>query len=752
MTTIDQLAAAALAGQASPAGLPDVAQLARLANELFAALPGQSAPTKFAGPSLPGAGVSPAAASSGATLVEPPIPSGFAPSPAAASTGGVSPALGGSPEITPTIALFPDAAILVGLAQSAAGAAPGQSLPAPGGPSLPGFGGASSTPLSGATVFEPPLGAATPIAGAPAAAIPLNPPNGTPAPAGSPTSAPHGLAGIDLGQLAGLTAPPTPVFHQSIGATNSLAGSGVSPDSASIPGGNSSAALQPPDVTPPPQVLLDNGIQAPSSAGSITGPTDGASPVHTGGHVPIPFETDLKVLLAPLAQDTSSIAPIGASTSDFYFLNHVFAPTADHTPGLASQFSSAHPAFDVNAIRRDFPILNERVNGKPLIWFDNAATTQKPKSVIDRITYFYEHENSNIHRAAHELAARATDAYEGARSKVARFLGASSPADIIFTRGATEAVNLVAATFGHQHVNAGDEIVITNLEHHANIVPWQMLCLAKGAKLRVAPVDDHGALLLDEFSKLLNNKTKIVAFTQVSNALGTITPAKTIVDMAKRVGARVLVDGAQSVSHMKVDVQDIGADFFVFSGHKLFAPTGIGVLYAKPELMDTLPPYQTGGNMIRDVTFERTEIHGSPQRFEAGTGNIADAVGLGAAIDYVERIGLDNIGRYEHGLLEYGTRRLLEIPNLRIIGTAPDKASVISLIINGLPSEEIGAKLNAYGIAVRSGHHCAQPILRRFGQETTVRPSFAFYNTCGEIDVLVAALKDIQAETGLPRV
>lgn len=422
------------------------------------------------------------------------------------------------------------------------------------------------------------------------------------------------------------------------------------------------------------------------------------------------------------------------------------------TPSFDPGLSSSHVAFDVQAIRRrDFPILNETVNGRPLIWFDNAATTQKPKSVIERIKYFYEHENSNIHRAAHELAARATDAYEGARNKVTRFLNAGSAEEIIFTRGTTESINLVAATFGNQHIGPGDEIVITNLEHHANIVPWQQLALAKGAKLRVAPVDDNGALLLDEFGKLLNAKTKLVAFTQVSNALGTITPAKAIVEMAHRGGARVLVDGAQSVSHMKVDVQDLDADFFVFSGHKLFGPTGIGVRYGKKDLMDSLPPYQTGGNMIKDVTFERVLFHASPQRFEAGTGNIADAVGLGAAIDYVERIGLDAIAKYEHSLLVYATKRLKEIPNLRIIGNAPEKASVISLVIKGVPSEEVGSKLNKYGIAVRSGHHCAQPILRRFGQETTVRPSFAFYNTCAEIDVLVAALKDIKTETGLTR-
>ena len=318
----------------------------------------------------------------------------------------------------------------------------------------------------------------------------------------------------------------------------------------------------------------------------------------------------------------------------------------------------------------------------------------------------------------------------------------------MFTRGTTESINLVAATFGLKHVDEGDEIVITHLEHHANIVPWQQLALAKGAKLRVAPVDDRGVVLLEEYNKLLNGRTKLVSFTQVSNALGTVTPAKEMVDMAKRVGARVLVDGAQSVSHMKVDVQQLGADFFVFSGHKLFGPTGIGVLWGKKELLDSLPPYQTGGNMIQDVTLERSIFHNAPNRFEAGTGNIADAVGLGAAIDYVERIGLDNINRYEHGLITYATKHLLDVPGLTIIGTAPEKAGVISLILKGVPSEEVGGRLNKYGIAVRSGHHCAQPILRRFGQETTVRPSFAFYNTCGEIDLLVSALRDIQRQSG----
>lgn len=491
----------------------------------------------------------------------------------------------------------------------------------------------------------------------------------------------------------------------------------------------------------------------PPSAGTVADSPASPAPI------PLPYDADLKALLGEISGETRAFDPTGGVGSSLYFLKDlggghphgaggIGVPGAQ-APRLQSEFASAHPPFDVNAIRRDFPILSEHVNGRPLVWLDNAATTQKPKAVIDRLVHFYEHENSNIHRAAHELAARSTDAYEGARQKVQRFINAPSIEEIVFTRGTTESINLVAATFGLKHVHEGDEIVITHLEHHANIVPWQQLALAKGAKLRVAPVDDRGVVLLEEYSKLLNGRTKLVAFTQVSNALGTVTPAKQMVEMAKRVGARVLLDGAQSVSHMKVDVQDLDPDFFVFSGHKLFGPTGIGVLWGKEDLLNSLPPYQTGGNMIQDVTLERSIFHNAPNRFEAGTGNIADAVGLGAAIDYVERIGLDNIAAYEHSLIVYATKRLLEdVPGIRIIGTSPEKAGVISLVLKGVPSEEVGARLNKYGIAVRSGHHCAQPILRRFGQETTVRPSFAFYNTCGEIDLLVAALREIQSDSG----
>lgn len=406
----------------------------------------------------------------------------------------------------------------------------------------------------------------------------------------------------------------------------------------------------------------------------------------------------------------------------------------------------SHPTqLDANLIKKDFPILNERVNGRQLVWLDNAATTQKPKSVIERISYFYEHENSNIHRAAHELAARATDAYEGAREKVRGFLNARSVNEIIFVRGTTEAINLVAQSWGRQNLKEGDEIILSHLEHHANIVPWQLLAKEKGLKIRVIPVDDDGQLLLDEYQKLLNPRTKLVSFTQVSNALGTITPAKRIIELAHNAGAKVLLDGAQSVSHLKADVQDLNPDWFVFSGHKVFGPTGIGALYGKEDLLNETQPWQGGGNMIKDVTFDHTQFHDAPGRFEAGTGNIADAVGLGAAIDYVNSIGIELIEQYEHQLLLYATRLLKDIPGLRLIGTAKEKASVLSFVIPGLKTEEIGAALNKEGIAVRSGHHCAQPILRRFGVEGTVRPSLAFYNTCQDVDALVAAIYRIKS-------
>lgn len=440
----------------------------------------------------------------------------------------------------------------------------------------------------------------------------------------------------------------------------------------------------------------------------------------------------------PLPTQTS--LPISAANpQSYYFLTE----TATQAVKSAPAFSSAHPAFDVHAVRKDFPILRELVNGRPLIWFDNAATTQKPQVVIDRVSYFYQHENSNIHRAAHALAARATDAYEEARETVRRFINAPSVDNIVFVRGTTEAINLVAKTWGKKHIGAGDEIVISHLEHHANIVPWQQLCQETGAVLKVAPVDDSGQVLLAEYQKLLTSKVKLVSFTQVSNALGTVTPAAEMIAMAQRIGAKVLLDGAQSVSHMRTDVQALNPDFLVFSGHKVFGPTGIGTLYGKQDVLNDMPAWQGGGNMIQDVTFDKTVYHEAPAKFEAGTGNIADAVGMGAALQYVERIGIENIARYEHALLEYATQALSQIDGLRLIGTAQDKASVLSFQLKGYQSEEVGAALNEEGIAVRSGHHCAQPILRRFGVETTVRPSLAFYNTTAEVDAMVSVLRKL---------
>lgn len=429
--------------------------------------------------------------------------------------------------------------------------------------------------------------------------------------------------------------------------------------------------------------------------------------------------------------------PLADSANSFYFIKSGAA--FENTPTLPYDTLKSH--FDVQSIRRDFPILQETVRGRPLVWLDNAATTQKPQVVIDRISRFYQTENSNIHRAAHELAARATDAYEESRNAIKNFLNASSPNEIIFTRGTTESINLVANSWGDQHLGPDDEIIISYLEHHANIVPWQQLSQKKGFKIRVIPVDEQGNLLFDEYSKLLSSRTKLVSFTHVSNALGTITPAKAIIDSAHRVGAKVLLDGAQSVSHIAIDLQYLNPDFFVFSGHKIFGPTGIGVLYGKEDILNNTQPYQSGGNMIRDVSFEKTEFHAVPNRFEAGTGNIADAVGLGAAIRYLQAIGIDNIYHYEHDLLDYATRSLKQIAGVTLIGTATEKTSVLSFTLSGYSNNEVGQALNEVGVAVRTGHHCAQPILRRLGYESSVRPSLAFYNTHQEIDLLALTVE-----------
>jgi cysteine desulfurase/selenocysteine lyase len=441
--------------------------------------------------------------------------------------------------------------------------------------------------------------------------------------------------------------------------------------------------------------------------------------------------------------DAVPAAPAALNAANGDESNYHFLTAAEPVPQLPDD----HEVFDVNAIREDFPILKETINGKPLIWFDNAATTQKPQSVIDRISYFYAHENSNIHRAAHELAARATDAYEEARETVAEFIGAPSADNIVFVRGTTEAINLVAHAWGGKHLQPGDEIVITNLEHHANIVPWQLISQKTGAILKVAPIDDAGNLLLNEFENLLGPRTKLVSASQVSNALGTVVPVDKIVELGHRYGAKVLIDGAQSIQHIPVNVAELGADFFVFSGHKIYGPTGIGALYGTEEALTETPPWQGGGHMIADVTIERSLYQGPPTKFEAGTGNIADAVGLTEALRYVQRLGVERIAAYEHSLLEYATPRLADIPGVRLVGTATEKASVLSFVLAGHEPLEVGKALNAEGIAVRAGHHCAQPTLRRLGLEATVRPSFSFYNTFEEIDVFLRAVRRI-AEGG----
>jgi cysteine desulfurase/selenocysteine lyase len=411
---------------------------------------------------------------------------------------------------------------------------------------------------------------------------------------------------------------------------------------------------------------------------------------------------------------------------------------------MSALTSEVSAGFDVDKVREDFPVLKQRIHGKPLVYLDNAATAQKPLAVIQAIRKFYEVDCANIHRGVHELSQRSTAAYEETRSKAKRFLNARSRNELIFVRGATEGINLVAASWGRKNVKAGDEVVISALEHHSNIVPWQMLCEEKGARLRVIPMDDRGELLLDEYEKLLGPRTRMVAVGHVSNALGTINPVRQIVEMAHRAGALALIDGAQAAPHLKIDVQALDADFYTFSGHKVYGPTGIGILYGKARLLNAMPPYQGGGDMIKSVTFEKTIYADLPYKFEAGTPNIAGGIGLGAAFDYVTRIGLDKIAAYEHELLVYGTEALSRIPGLRLIGTAREKAAVLSFVMDGIHPHDIGTVLDRQGIAVRTGHHCAQPVMDRFGVPATARASLAFYNTVAEIDALVAGLGKVK--------
>ena len=414
--------------------------------------------------------------------------------------------------------------------------------------------------------------------------------------------------------------------------------------------------------------------------------------------------------------------------------------TSSNQTTREDQLTKSVAEFDVARIREDFPILKQTVNGKPLVYLDNAATSQKPQVVLDALTRYYTTENSNVHRGVHTLSQMATDDYEAARSKVQRFINAEDEREIIFVRGTTEGINLVAQSFGRQNVHEGDEIVVSAMEHHSNIVPWQMLCEEAGAKLRVIPINDAGELLLDEYEKLLNPRTKLVSIVHVSNALGTINPVKKIVEIAHARGVPVLLDGAQAVPHCPVDVRDLDCDFYAFSGHKLYGPTGIGVLYGKAERLEAMPPYQGGGEMIKSVTFEKTIYNTLPNKFEAGTPNIAGSIGLGAAIDYVTDLGLDRIGAYERGLLEYGTELLSSFSNVRMIGTAKEKSGILSFVMDGVHPHDIGTILDAEGIAVRAGHHCAQPVMQRFGLSATARASLAFYNTKEEMDALIKGI------------
>jgi cysteine desulfurase / selenocysteine lyase len=777
------------------AAVPDPAVIARLANEFFAALPGAAAPDyprdvfsvaavpnprAVAPPGIPGVPQLPssppsgalneadfraiAASLAGATPLAPQVSAAAPPPAMPGSPSSVDGGRGGpwaaAPQIpaaaemysfpgVPAMPSSPPTAPPGGADLAAVPAAPvaGNSVDGsradpwaapPNFPtqseafSFPRVPGASVPGVPAATASQPSLPASQPVLGtipaAPAATPATNAPEST---AGIPESAPsfaNPEAGADFAGAEKAVYPGLAAKFPSASELYSFPGVPGVQSPPGVPVLPSSVPTKPP--TDSELLALPTGpagvAAVPSPVPGVLPPTIPGSSANSSGNFPD----------GERAAPQAGSLPQGIESVEF---------RPDLSP---AELEVAKRPLDPRLIRQDFPILQERVNGRPLIWLDNAATTQKPNAVIDRLSYFYRHENSNIHRAAHTLAARATDAYESAREKTRRFLNAASTREIIFVRGTTEGINLIAQAWGRRNVQKDDEVVITWLEHHANIVPWQQLCSEKGARLRVAPVNDRGEVILEEYEKLLSPRTRIVSFSQVSNALGTITPAREMVEMAHRHGARVVVDGAQAVSHMRVDVQVLDCDFYVFSGHKIFAPTGIGAVYGKLEVLDTMPPWHGGGNMIVDVTFEKTTYQAAPARFEAGTGNIADAVGLGAALDYVEQVGMESISAYEHELLTYATAGLLTVPGLRLIGTAREKAGVMSFVLDDVRTEDVGAALSQEGIAVRSGHHCAQPILRRMGVESTVRPSLALYNTYEEIDALVAALLRIQAGRG----
>jgi SufS family cysteine desulfurase len=517
--------------------------------------------------------------------------------------------------------------------------------------------------------------------------------------------------------------PPSHPAPPSAVAGSPIVASGIPAASAL----DAPAVTQPAEAAPPP-------VHAPQ----ISSPPSRALDLDSGDAYPFGeprFETSKRADAPGYPRQESAPEPeyyflLGKDSTDPLSIDRAAKPVSGPTLSV----------LDIDGIRADFPALHQHVNGRRLIWLDNAATTHKPQSVIDATSQFYSRDNSNIHRAAHTLAARSTELFESGREKVRQFLGAGDAKEIVFLRGTTEAINLVAQSYGRKNIGTGDEIILSQMEHHANIVPWQLLAQQTGAVIRVIPMNDRGELLLDEFAKLLGPRTKFVAVTHVSNALGTINPVEQIIPLAHARGVPVLVDGAQSTPHIPINVTALDADFFVFSAHKIFGPTGIGALYGKAHLLDEMPPWQGGGHMIRDVSFEKTSFQLAPEKFEAGTPDIAGVVGLGAAIDYITRVGIPAIASYEHALLEYATQALSTVPGLRPIGTAASKASVLSFVIPGVDTGLIAKHLDKHGIAVRGGHHCAMPALRHFGVETTVRPSLAFYNTYEEVDALVKAL------------
>ncbi len=701
---------------AASASAPDPARIAAIANSLFQGLPVEPPPGP--GASLPAVPVFAAeplmAAIPGAPQSAPPVSPNLTPGISGVPMPGASMPSAPVQSYEPLSSAEPGPATAASLQPSGEKGASGQlpvstaPLPTPGVPGFLSEADLASLPstLGGAMSVIPPLGDPGFPSGGPGASF-----GSAPAQLGAPiAAAAPGVTGAS--PLASPGAPSFPAPGAGIPSAPVFAfeplNYAVSPTAAAFGqplGGKDAGPAPDPNLSGGSYYFLDEGLSASSRAN------------------PLPYGTNGQALNLGLLP-------------------------AEHVPTIALPPISGARQFDAHIFRRDFPILQEYVNGRPLIWLDNAATTQKPQAVIDRISHFYAHENSNVHRAAHALAARSTDAFEAAREKVRRFINAPSDKSIVWVRGTTEAVNLVAQAWGRRNVGEGDEVVISNLEHHSNIVPWQMLCAEVGAILRVAPVDDRGDILLDEYKRLLNPRTKIVAFTQVSNALGTVTPVRDMVEMAHRHGARVLVDGAQAVCHMPVDVQALDVDFYVFSGHKVFGPTGVGALYGKPKELETMPPWQGGGSMIKDVTFEKSVYQDPPEKFEAGTGTIADAVGLGAAIDYVEQIGMANIAAYEHLLLDYALEGLGTVPGLSFVGMPRERAGAISFVLDQWRVEDVGKALNQEGIAVRAGHHCAQPILRRFGHEATVRPSFALYNTPEDVDALVAALHRIASDRG----